>query len=131
MATAQNLWLDSASLFSKWGFNDGDEPEWLWDYCQEQGLDWGAVDWRAILRQLVRAYLLPALAECHRVEVEDIETHHNPIRASTIDGQKIDENAGQDTAPQLTPDGVSVPTEVVVAEVRAALNMPHPQPSLP
>jgi hypothetical protein len=124
LAALPDLVLDSQSLCSKWGFGDGDDPDWLWDYCQEFGLDLFTVDWHVVLRRLVRAHLLPALAEHHEVEVYDIDTNHNPIRAGRIDGREVDDGAGAASAPPLTPDSVSVPGRVVVAEVFAGLDTP-------
>lgn len=118
---AESLVLRADDLCSKWGFNDGDEPEWLWDYCQEHGLDWSALDWRIVLRRLVGAYLLPALSKHHKLEVYELDTHHNPIRAARIDGHDIDDCAGRRAAPPLTPAEVRVPADVVISEVHAAL----------
>lgn len=64
-------------LGSKFGFNDGDEPEALLDWCDEHGLPYPE-DWHAVLIRLVRAHLLPLLPG---VEVQTISTAHNPIRA--------------------------------------------------
>lgn len=102
-----DLYLDATDLCSKWGFNDGDEPGWVMDFCEANGRPFASVDWHPILRDLVRRYLLPALSERHKVEVYDIDTIHNPIRASLIDGQEIDDFNGP--APDLTPEGVTVP----------------------
>lgn len=113
-----DLVLFSHGLCSKWGFSDGEEPEWLWDWCQDHEVDWGAVPWAAVLRQLVREHLVPALAKHHEVEVEDVETNHNPIRATRIDGQEIDDTGDADLHPALTPEWVTVPGDVVVAVVR-------------
>jgi hypothetical protein len=116
--TAPDVHLDSQSLCSKWGFSDGDMPDDLYDWCEDEGIAYVDLDWHTALRRLVREHLLPALAEHHSVEVYDIETNHNPIRASIIDGQEIDDTAGVDEAPELTPDSVTVPGEVVAAVVR-------------
>jgi hypothetical protein len=116
MTASTELTLFSDGLCSKWGFNDGDMPDDVWDWCDEHGIDGGSVDWHAVLRKLVREHLLPALAEHHDVEVYHIETHHNPIRASRIDGQEIDAYKGP--APDLTPEWVTVPAEVVAAVLR-------------
>ena len=56
------------------------------------------------------------LAEHHEIEVYHIETQHNPIRASRIDGQEIDARRGP--VPALTPEQVTVPAEAVVALLR-------------
>ena len=113
-----DLHLASVDLCSKWGFGDGDEPDWVMDFCEANGRPFASVDWHPILRDLVRRYLLPALAEHHDVEVYDIETIHNPIRARVIDGQAIDDYAAWDAAPTLTPAGVTVPGDEVARLIR-------------
>ena len=110
------LTLRSDDLCSKWGFNDGDIPEHVVEWCDENGIDWSEADWHEVLRTLVREHLLPVLAEHHEVEVHHIETHHNPIRASRIDGQDIDTRNGP--VPRLTPEQVTVPAEAVIAALR-------------
>ena len=116
MTASAELTLFSAELCSKWGFNDGDVPDHIWDWCNENGIGRISADWHAVLRRLVREHLLPALAEHHEVEVYDVETNHNPIRASRIDGQEIDDHTGP--TPALTPAWVTVPAEVVAALLR-------------
>lgn len=110
------LTLYAHGLCSKWGFNDGDEPDYLLDYWDEIGVDWTQFDgWHAVLRKLVRSHLVPALeAAGHTVEVYDIETNHNPIRASRIDGQDVDDYASQPPV-ALRVDEVVVPYEDVAA----------------
>ncbi len=73
--TGAGLQLSAAGLASKWGFNDGDTPDELWDL-----LDGVAprVGWTDVLRGLVRKHLVPLLPP--GVEVYDVETIHNPIR---------------------------------------------------
>lgn len=110
-----NLTLLSTDLLSKWGFNDGDDPEdWL-DYCEANGIDYNAVDFP--LTALVRRYLLPALDQA--VTVVDIETSHNPIRVDTIDGQDVTEAwFGRSPAPTLTPEYVNIPMSEVAKLAR-------------
>lgn len=111
---APELCLSVSSLCSKWGFNDGDVPEAFLDYWDEIGVSGDDFDdsWHDVLRALVRAYLVPAIEDAgHTVEVYDIETTHNPIRADQIDGEEIDDYYG--TAPfELS---VTVPYEDVAA----------------
>jgi hypothetical protein len=111
--TEPALRLYSVSLLSKWGFNDGDEPDSWLDWCEEQGVDYNIVgwDWHAVLRQLVREHLLPKLEQ--RVVLVDIDTIHNPIRAESVDDVEIDwyQDYPDD---MLTPEGVDIPyTEVL------------------
>jgi hypothetical protein len=71
--------LCASCLLSKWGFEDGDLLSFL--------NDWITCDRRAVLVELVKRKLLPALKQ--QVEFEVIETNHNPIRALTVDGQDV------------------------------------------
>lgn len=116
MAASAELTLFSEGLCSKWGFNDGDMPDHIRDWCDENGIECRSVDWHAVLRKLVRDHLLPALAEHHEVEVYDIGTQHNPIRATRIDGQEIDVYKGP--SPTLTPEWVTVPADAVARLLR-------------
>lgn len=90
---ANSLRLGSECLFSKWGFNDGDEPEpWL-DYCDDHGIRYPSHDeWNQVLRTLVRERLVPRLPA--HVELYDIDTIHNPIRAGRVDGRRVHWVAG-------------------------------------
>ena len=115
-AASAELTLYSEGLCSKWGFHDGDIPDHVVAWCEENGVEWHEVDWHEVLRKLVHEHLLPALAEHHEVEVYHIVTNHNPIRASRIDGQDIDARTG--LTPWLTPEQVTVPAEVVIALLR-------------
>ena len=112
------LWLYSEDLLSKWGFHDGDEPEAWLDWCDEQGVDYNAPgwNWHATLRRLVREYLLPKIDQ--RVELVDIETIHNPIRANTVDGVEIDWHRDYPDG-TLTPEFVEVPFSEVLRVARA------------
>ncbi|MFF8458533.1 hypothetical protein ACF06T_28845 [Streptomyces albidoflavus] len=104
--------LFSAGLLSKWGFNDGDDPEAWLDWCDSQGIDYtqlGDFPWAA----LVRAYLLPVIEQT--VTAVDIETIHNPIRVDTVDGTDVTEAwYGRAEAPTLTPELVDVPMATVL-----------------
>ncbi len=96
-----HLHLNAESLASKWGFNDGDCPDWILDACDERGLTYPG-DWHNTLRGLVRDFLLPAFADGDRPEVYDVETTHNPIRTDDF----IDDDA--------PPVIVSVPLDTVL-----------------
>lgn len=110
--TEPHLTLFSRDLLSKWGFNDGDDPDdWL-DYCEAHGIDYKAVDFPLVA--LVRRYLLPALDQ--DVAVVEIETSHNPIRAHLVDGIDVTEAwYGRAEAPTLTSEYVDVPMSTVAA----------------
>lgn len=73
-----SLRLEAEALGSKFGFHDGDIPESLLDECDRKDLPYPP-NWRSILCRLVKRHLLPALPE--PVEVYELETNHNPIRA--------------------------------------------------
>jgi hypothetical protein len=104
------LRLYSSCLLSKWGFNDGDEPDAWLDWCEENGVDYNIRDWHGTLRRLVREHLLPKLDQ--QVELVDIETSHNPVRAEKVDGVEIDWYADY-------PDGTLTPecVEITYSEV--------------
>lgn len=116
------LRLLSSGLLSKWGFSDGDVPdEWL-DWCEERGIDWTALrGWRAyVLPELVRRYLMPALEQ--KVELVDIGTNHNPIRAGTVDGIDVSDRwyDNSDDEPELDPEYVEIPFGKVLEVAREA-----------
>lgn len=98
--------LYSASLLSKWGFNDGDTPdEWL-DYCDDHGIDYLKIDFPLV--ELVRRFLLPKIDQ--KITVVELDTHHNPIRAREVDGVDMFEVwHGKAPEPVLTPEFVTVP----------------------
>lgn len=111
-----DLALISRGLLSKWGFHDGDILD---DYCWDHDIPADDKDLHVALRQLVREHLLPKLAEHHQIEVYDIETRHNPIRASMVDGQEINDYTEQFIS--LTPEWISIPLAVVAAAVEQAV----------
>ncbi|MEU1302800.1 hypothetical protein ACWEQC_21300 [Streptomyces shenzhenensis] len=110
-----HLTLFSSCLLSKWGFNDGCDPDdWL-DYCEANGIDYNAVDFPLV--PLVRRYLLPVLDQ--DVTTVEIETNHNPIRAEKVDGVDVTEVwFGRAPAPPLTPEYVDVPMSEVAKLAR-------------
>lgn len=100
--------LFASGLLSKWGFSDGAMPDELWDVLDGLGVPWDGVEWHAVLRVLVRTYLVPALDQV--VEVVDVETSHNPIRASTVDGVDVEPYWNDVDEPvELTPALVEIP----------------------
>lgn len=107
------LVLRSDGLLSKWGFNDGDEPDAYLDWCDDNGHPYPD-DWDTVLRTLVRTRLAPALDQ--HVELVDIETLHNPIRAERVDGVDVtDLWYGSNAHVTLTPEDVEVPYADVLA----------------
>jgi hypothetical protein len=107
-----SLLLTADSLFSKWGFGDGDMPDAVWEYADETGYEWHS-DWHDVLRRLVQKHLLPALDR--RVETFDISTIHNPIRAEKVDGVEVIWHGGSGMAPPFAHDCVEVTWEQIVA----------------
>ena len=70
--------LSAHGLASKWGFNDGDMPDELWDMLDDAGIHGG--DWHRTLRRVVRDRLVPLLPPEIAATVYDSETTHNPVR---------------------------------------------------
>ena len=103
---APDLTLFSCDLLSKWGFNDGDDPDQWLDYCEARGIDYNELDFPLV--SLVRTYLLPRIEQ--DVTVVEIETSHNPIRAEVVNGVDVTEAwFGRAPKPLLTPELVDVP----------------------
>lgn len=106
-----HLKLFSRSLLSKWGFNDGEDPDAWMDWCDSQGIDWPQLTFPLVA--LVRQHLLPAIEQ--DVTVVEIETSHNPIRVEAIDGSDVRHVwHGLVDEPALTPDHVEVPMAEVL-----------------
>ncbi|MFH8926413.1 hypothetical protein ACH4D4_05095 [Streptomyces pristinaespiralis] len=109
--TEPHLKLFSRCLLSKWGFNDGEDPDAWIDWCDTQGIDWPQLTFPLVA--LVRQHLLPAIEQ--DVTVVEIETSHNPIRVETIDGSDVRHVwRGLVDEPTLTPDRVDVPMPEVL-----------------
>lgn len=123
----KELVLTSESLLSKCGFNDGDEPEDLLVLLDDVGVlggyDYYLPDkvWHNVLCRLVREWLLPRLDQ--HVEVEVLDTNHNPIRARTVNGRDVSRlwHRTQEPRPDLTPESVRVPIDVVMAAIDAEM----------
>lgn len=113
-----NLQLDSRCLLSKWGFDDGDMPEHVINWCSRHGVDLSEVDWQKALRALVRAHLLPEIEKYHTVTLLDIQSCHNPIMARWVDGVQVDVHANDWSL--ITSVSVEVPMDVVAQAIREA-----------
>lgn len=123
------LHLNSSSLLSKYGFNDGDLPEELMDHLDALGMPYPD-DWRPILVHLVRTHLLPYLQ--HDVEVEVLGTNHNPIRALTVDGLDVEDcHMGDQPEPDLHPESVTVAWPAVLAAIQHVEARPEPTEETP
>ncbi|WP_028474079.1 hypothetical protein [Nocardioides alkalitolerans] len=118
------LWLSTESLLSNHGFNDGDMPDDVWDALDAASIPHDEIDWHHVLRGYVRTMLLPASP--HRVEVEDVSTSHNPIRATKVDGRSVDAFLGPDQlGPAMRHVGVLVPMGQLVEDLRQATTGLH------
>lgn len=109
--TEPHITLLSCDLLSKWGFNDGDDPEAWLDWCDEHGVDHNELEfpWAA----LVREHLVPLIDQA--INVVDVETIHNPIRVDTVDGVDVIKAwSNKAPAPTLTPESVDVPMAAVL-----------------
>ncbi|GAA4299126.1 hypothetical protein ACFQY7_35885 [Actinomadura luteofluorescens] len=124
----KELELASEGLLSKWGFNDGDKPDELLDHLDAIGFTGrggylpGQV-WHRVLCRLVREHLIPQLDQ--DVEVATLETNHNPIRAHTVDGADVTYiwRKGRGPRPELTPESVCVPIDVVMAAINEEMTV--------
>jgi hypothetical protein len=119
---ADSLLLFAVSLCSKWGFADGDlltsDPYYEW-LLQDLGVDQRRplfMFQHEVLCDLVEKYLLPLLPV--PVTVERVSTSHNPIRATSIDGQPWDSGTGEHH-PALQNIYARVPWPAVLAACRA------------
>ena len=114
--SAHELHLSSSCLLAKYGFNDGDMPDDLHDWLDEQiGQDAAhAIDWRPVLDALVREFLIPLIEQ--PIEVVSIDTCHNPIRVDMLHGLDVTDLwfNGHPNEGMLTPESVSVPYAVVL-----------------
>ncbi len=104
----------TSGLLSKWGFGDGDMlDEMLWDagiYLDDS---------HTLLIRIVRELVLPRIEQ--KVEVFEIGTIHNPIRADTVNGKRVDHCADDPGVPPLTPEFIEVPEEVILNLARSLI----------
>lgn len=122
-ASGTAVTLDTAGLYSKWGFGDGDVlDDVLYDlgygemYSRERA--WRDAnpaafhfDHRVLIR-VVHHVVVPALGVHHQISgVYTIHTIHNPVRATHCDGIEIDTYYGP--APILTPPTVDVSLDLI------------------
>ena len=95
--------LDSESLLSKWGFDDGDPfSDWLLGPTNH------AFRSKIFLAAVVRKFLIPKLDQ--KVEIVFLDTCHNPIRAAKVDGVAVDWYSSNPGI-KLTPEFVEVTDE--------------------
>lgn len=118
------LTLWSNGLLSKWGFNDGDTPNEVYELLYKEDIDWQDVDWRdEVLPLLVEKYVVPLLDQ--KVEIYRIYTAHNPIRAASVQEEIVTDSViyGSEPLPavHLTPELVEIPMDVVLDEIRSTM----------
>lgn len=111
--------LASDGLLSKWGFDDGGTPwEWI-AYWEDQAGGWCATVPPYPLADVVRAFLLPVIEQ--QVEVTEIETSHNPVRAVRVNGADVEWCWYQPGAgPRLRPGHVIVAAEEIARRLGVA-----------
>lgn len=126
--SAGHMTLSGECLFSKWGFGDGDMPDELLDMAdgwpakeKMWAYDFGSKQWHEVLRRLVRERLLPLMPA--GVELVDINTIHNPIRADKVNGEDIGPfwTSSADVPDRFAPFtavSVDVPYEDMLAMMR-------------
>lgn len=107
--------LNVDCLLSKFGFGDGDVIcDWWDDRRDDDFAEWSM---HATLQALVRRYLIPEIEKRgHTIEVYDIVTIHNPIRARRIDGKEVEPRGHPVFDP---PIKVVIPADVVLAAIES------------
>lgn len=132
MGTMTTVGFPTSGLLSKWGFGDGDMlDDWLFDHGFRRPDSWEPnpehplPKWNhdedphgfrhRVLIRVVREHVLPAIEQ--DIEVYEISTNHNPIRARTVNGAEWDAyTASVDGV--LTPEWVEVGEDVLLAIAR-------------
>ena len=102
------------SLLSKWGFDDGDILDGL---LYDNGLD---VDAHKVLIKVVKTLLLAKIKQ--NVEVIEIHTIHNPIRAQTVDGVEIN-NYKYGHGDLLTPKVIDIDDDEIIKIAKEILSI--------
>lgn len=94
-------------LCSKFGFNDGDLLEDVIEDLND-GVFIPALNHR-VLAAVVKEFVIPKLDQ--NVEIMEVETIHNPIRVSKINGVELTYNQGD---PTLTPEYIDVSKDAII-----------------
>lgn len=111
MVSLRFMRLYTQGLLSKWGFDDGD---CLYDI---EGMP--DVNCRHLLADVVRAHVLPKMKQ--RIEVVQIETCHNPMRAKTVDGVNVEDKwYDANFEMPLEPDFVDVDDVLILTMAKQA-----------
>jgi hypothetical protein len=112
---------------SKWGLNDGDIIE---DFLLDNELfshhnesifknydDFFYFD-HILLKKLVKKYIIPLIRRNHSIEfTEIINTNHNPIRITIIDGIEVSNYyLDKNKEIKIKPELISIPDHIVIKE---------------
>lgn len=109
--------FETASLYQRSGFKAG-------ELLREGFPTLGGSELRELLVDVVRSYVLPQLDQ--DVQVLQIPTVHNPVRATNVNGQTVTWTAEFGTGPVLSPKVVRVSAADVYTAARKR-KIPVPQ----
>ncbi len=101
--------FETVSLYQRSGFKGG-------ELLREAFPALGASELRELLVDVVRGYVLPQLDQ--DVQVLQIPSVHNPVRATNVGGQSVTWTAEFGTGPTITPKTVRVPIADVYTAAR-------------
>ncbi|HEU5211033.1 MAG TPA: hypothetical protein VFU06_16675 [Longimicrobiales bacterium] len=101
--------FETASLYQRSGFKSG-------ELLREAFPGLGGSELRELLVDVVRGYVLPQLDQ--DVQVLQIPSVHNPVRATNVSGQSVTWTAEFGTGPALTPKVVRVSTADIYTAAR-------------
>ena len=107
--TPEEFVFETASLYQRSGFESG-------DLLKSAFPGVGAAELRELLVDVVRSHVLPQLDQ--DVQVLQIPSVHNPVRATNVSGTSVTWTAEFGTGPALTPKRVRVSAEDVFACAR-------------
>lgn len=102
-------------LLSKWGFGDGDALEYFFGDDAEISEMLSEIDEHEALTKIVKEFVIPHISQTLTIEV--LPTNHNPVRASTVDGVRVDYRAGPNQTIKLTPEKIAVPVSDVIGVI--------------
>lgn len=100
--------FDTSGLLSKFGFKDGDILDDIWFDVEDSGIE-PKIDRHQFLIKVVKELLIPKID--NNIELLEIDTIHNPIRASKVDG--IDINSFDDNNIIINPKFIEIESELL------------------
>jgi len=106
---AKKIRFCTDSLLSKWGFCDGDKLEDLF-FSNINKFNNKSMGEHDLLVLTVKKFIIPKIK--NNIEIEEIITNHNPIRASKVDNKNID--WFNDTDIKLEPEYIDVNIEEII-----------------